>query len=152
MPSKIWRIMWHMAGCLKKTQCVSKCFARENLNFFGSAFAWRGVTGCGCSFNGSNERLNESMDGMHGADLVVCSLMDFGIWTFLFFIMVISKLLKLSCSLCFYCLLAAACWLFLIPCLSVWISGLIQVTNSILFIAHDKPILDLISLWSTHGS
>ena len=31
------------------------------------------------AFNESNERLNDSMDGMDGTDVVVCSLMDFGI-------------------------------------------------------------------------
>ena len=67
-----------------KKRRVSKCFACENLKIVGPAFAWRGVTGCGCLFNASNERVNKSMDGMDGADLVVCSLMDFGIWTFLF--------------------------------------------------------------------
>ena len=59
------------------------------------------------------------------ADLAVCSLMDFGIWTFLFYIVDISKLFKSSCSLCFYFLRAAACWLFFCSVMSVWISGLI---------------------------
>ena len=49
---------------------------------------------------------------MDGADLVVCSLLDFG--AFLFFIVDFSKLLKISGSLCFYFLIKRCLLTFLL--------------------------------------
>ena len=71
--------MVHMAGCLKTHTMCFKMFRARKFENFRPGLCVRDVTGGGCSFNDSNERLNDSMDGMDGADLVVCSLMDFGI-------------------------------------------------------------------------
>ena len=62
----------------KNTMCFEMIRARK-FEIFGPGLCLKSATGCAFSVYDSNGRLNEIMDEMDGADLVVCSLMDFGI-------------------------------------------------------------------------
>ena len=62
----------------KRTMCFEMICARKFENF-GLGLCLKRRHGMCLIVYDSKGRVNEIMDGMDGADLVVCSLMDFGI-------------------------------------------------------------------------